>query len=127
MAEDNDTLFAAIRAGAIGYLPKGARQAQILRALAAAADGEVIFGAALARRITQFFAAAPPVAAFPQLTAREHEVLTLIAAGLTNGQITDRLVLSPKTVRNHVSNVFAKLHVADRAEAIAEARKVGLG
>ncbi|OJF11113.1 response regulator [Couchioplanes caeruleus] len=130
MADGDATLFAAMRAGAIGYLLKGARQDQIIRAIVAAAHGEAIFGPTIARRVTEFFAAAPAAItslAFPHLTPRENEVLRLIADGLNNNQIADRLQLSPKTVRNTVSNIFAKLHVVDRAEAILRAREGGLG
>jgi DNA-binding NarL/FixJ family response regulator len=130
MAEGDTTLFAAMRAGAIGYLLKGANQQQIVRAIVSARNGEAIFGPAIARRVTEFFAAAPAAVtslAFPQLTPRERQVLELVADGLTNSQIAARLTLSPKTVRNSVSNIFAKLHVADRAQAILRAREAGLG
>lgn len=128
MLEDDDSVFAAMRAGARGYLLKGALKAEILRAVRAVASGEAIFGAAIARRLTEFFAAprvGGPGQAFPELTEREQEVLALVAQHRTNPEIADRLGLSPKTVRNHVSNVFAKLQVADRAEAIARAREAG--
>jgi DNA-binding NarL/FixJ family response regulator len=130
MAEEDQTLFAAMRAGARGYLLKGANQAEIVRAITAVAQGEAIFGPAIARRVAEFFSAAPAASAgspFPQLTAREHEILALVAAGRSNAQIASELFLSPKTVRNNVSNIFAKLHVADRAEAIIRARDAGLG
>ncbi|MEU4290409.1 response regulator transcription factor [Kribbella sp. NPDC026596] len=130
MAEEDQTLFAAMRAGARGYLLKGANQAEIVRAITAVAQGEAIFGPAIARRVAEFFAAAPVALAgspFPQLTTREHEILALVAAGHSNAQIATELYLSPKTVRNNVSNIFAKLHVADRAEAIIQARNAGLG
>lgn len=130
MAEEDQTLFAAMRAGARGYLLKGANQTEILRAITAVARGEAIFGTALARRVAEFFAGAPVAtgpAAFPQLTDRERQVLTLVAAGRSNAHIASELFLSPKTVRNNVSNIFAKLHVADRAEAIIRARDAGLG
>lgn len=130
MAEEDQTLFAAMRAGARGYLLKGANQAEIVRAITAVAQGEAIFGPAIARRVAEFFSAAPvaaPGSPFPQLTAREHEILALVAAGRSNAQIASELFLSPKTVRNNVSNIFAKLHVADRAEAIIRARDAGLG
>ena len=129
MAEDDATVFAAMRAGARGYLLKGASQEEIVRAITAVAGGEAIFGPALASRIAEFFAgggAAKPEA-FPQLTEREREILDLVAAGRSNQQIAQTLFLSPKTVRNNVSNIFAKLHVADRAEAIIRARDAGLG
>ncbi|WP_198168356.1 response regulator transcription factor [Herbidospora yilanensis] len=130
MHDDDETVFAAMRAGARGYLVKGADQTEILRAIKAVASGEVIFGPALASRVTRFFARLPVVPEsepFPQLTTREREVLELIAAGLSNRQIAERLFLAPKTVRNNVSNVFAKLRVADRAQAIVQAREAGLG
>ncbi|HEY7723575.1 MAG TPA: response regulator transcription factor [Pedococcus sp.] len=131
MAEEDATLFSAMQAGARGYLLKGANQAEITRAVVAVARGEAIFGPAIARRIAEFFAAAPADGAgeqaFPQLTAREREILELVAAGRSNAQIASALFLSPKTVRNNVSNIFAKLHVADRAEAIVRARDAGLG
>jgi DNA-binding NarL/FixJ family response regulator len=129
MAEDDATVFAAMRAGAKGYLLKGASQEEIVRAITAVAGGEAIFGPALASRIADYFSGGGAVKAdaFPQLTAREREILDLVAAGRSNQQIAQTLFLSPKTVRNNVSNVFAKLHVADRAEAIIRAREAGLG
>ncbi|MBC3193868.1 response regulator transcription factor [Pseudonocardia sp. C8] len=129
MSEEDATVFAAMRAGARGYLLKGANQAEIVRAITGVARGDVVFGPALARRIADFFAApaAVPAGAFPELTAREREILDLLAAGRSNPQIAGALYLSPKTVRNNVSNIFAKLHVADRAEAIVRARDAGMG
>ncbi|QYC37833.1 Transcriptional regulatory protein DegU [Nonomuraea coxensis DSM 45129] len=132
MHEDDDTVLAAMRAGARGYLLKGADQTEILRAITAVAGGEVIFGQALAARVSGYFSRlargdVPRPEPFPQLTAREREVLELIAAGLSNAEIAERLYLSPKTVRNNVSNVFAKLQVTDRAQAIIRARDAGLG
>lgn len=129
MSEEDGTVFSAVRAGARGYLVKGAEQDEIVRAIVAVAGGGVVFGASLARRIAEFFAAAPAAATdvFPQLTAREREILELVAAGRSNAQIAASLYLSPKTVRNAVSNVFGKLQVADRAEAIVRAREAGLG
>jgi len=127
---DDDTVFAAMRAGARGYLLKGAEGEETLRAVRAVAHGEAIFSPTIADRIMHYFAhapAQPSLAAFPELTEREREVLTLIAQGLTNRAIAERLVLSEKTVRNHVSNIFGKLQVADRAEAIIRARDAGLG
>ena len=130
MSEDDSTVFAAMRAGARGYLVKGADQQQILAAIRAVASGELVFGAAIARRVAEFFST-PPAAqsalAFPQLTTREREVLDLLAAGRTNPQIAQALFLSPKTVRNNVSNIFSKLQVADRTEAILRARDAGFG
>jgi DNA-binding NarL/FixJ family response regulator len=129
MSEDDNTVFAAVRAGARGYLLKGADQEEVLRAITTVASGGAVFGPALARRITDFFAAGPsgPETAFPQLTAREREVLGLVAAGRSNAQIAAALHLSPKTVRNNVSNVLTKLQVTDRAQAIVRAREAGLG
>lgn len=130
MLEDDDSIFAAMRAGARGYLPKGASQAEMLRAIHAVADGEAIFGAGIAQRLLNFFSPAHPPAVpriFPELTERETEILALIASGLSNEAIAERLVLSLKTVRNHVSNIFSKLQVADRAQAVLRAREAGLG
>jgi DNA-binding NarL/FixJ family response regulator len=130
MHDDDETVFAAIRAGARGYLLKGAPRAELVRAVTAVAAGEAIFGPAIARRLVAFFdrpAARPDPATFPELTEREREILVLIARGRSNAEITAELVLSPKTVRNHVSNVFSKLQVRDRAEAIVRAREAGLG
>ncbi|MGY1834988.1 response regulator [Blastococcus sp. SYSU DS0510] len=129
MSEDDGTVFAAVRAGARGYLLKGADQEEVVRAITTVANGGAVFGAALARRIGEFFASGPtgPETVFPQLTAREREVLDLVAAGRSNAQIAAALYLSPKTVRNNVSNVLAKLQVTDRAQAIVRARDAGLG
>lgn len=132
MADDDDSVFAALRAGARGYLLKGAGRAEILRSVRAVADGEAIFGPTVATRLTAFFAGARGAATatappFPELTAREREVLDLIARDRTNPQIAAELGVSGKTVRNHVSNIFAKLQVADRAQAGALARRSGLG
>jgi DNA-binding NarL/FixJ family response regulator len=130
MLEGDDSVFAAVRAGARGYLLKGADRAEIARALDAVAHGEVVFSSAIAGRVLSYFAAGPSAGGavpFPELTQREREVLDLVARGLTNAEIGRRLVVSDKTVRNHVSNVMAKLHVAGRAEAVARARDAGLG
>jgi DNA-binding NarL/FixJ family response regulator len=130
MFEDDDSVFAAMRAGARGYLLKGDDQAEIVRAIQAVGSGEAIFGPAIATRVIQYFSAPRgrgPAQAFPELTEREREVLGLIAQGHANQAIAQRLVLSHKTVRNHVSNIFAKLQVADRAQAIVRAREAGLG
>jgi DNA-binding NarL/FixJ family response regulator len=130
MFEDDESVFSAMRAGARGYLLKGADQTEILRAIRAVASGEAIFGASIARRLMDYFLATRtglPAQAFPDLTEREHEVLELIARGFANQAIAGRLFLSPKTVRNHVSNIFSKLQVADRAQAIVRAREAGLG
>lgn len=129
MFEDDDSVFAAMRAGARGYLLKGAEQDEILRAVRAIGAGEAIFGPVVARRIVEHFAsgAGSARAAVPALTDREREVLDLIAAGKGNASIAHDLVLSLKTVRNHVSNIFGKLQVADRAAAIVKARDAGFG
>ncbi|MFE9205100.1 response regulator [Micromonospora sp. NPDC007230] len=129
MSEEDSTVFAAVQAGARGYLVKGAEQEEIVRAITTVAAGGAVFGASLARRIAEFFTAGatPAQVPFPQLTAREREILELLAAGRSNAQIAAALYLSPKTVRNNVSNVFAKLQVADRPEAIVRAREAGLG
>src|ERR1044071_5429718 len=129
MFDDDDSIFSALRAGARGYLLKGADQEQIHAAIRAAANGEIIFGTQLAARMLAYFttpASAPPPV-FPQLTDREREVLDLVAQGRANMAIATRLGLSQKTVRNHVSNILTKLQVADRAQAIVQARDAGLG
>lgn len=132
MSDDDDSVFAAIQAGARGYLLKGAQRAELVRAVRAVAAGDAIFGPALARRLVAYFSRPAPgaladAAAFPELTEREREILDLVARGHSNAEITARLVLSPKTVRNHVSNIFGKLAVRDRAEAIVRAREAGMG
>jgi DNA-binding NarL/FixJ family response regulator len=130
MYEDDDSVFAALKAGARGYLLKGALKAEILRAIRAVTSGEAIFGPAIARRLMKYFSAPRPDApkeAFPELTDREREILELIARHQTNPEIARLLHLSQKTVRNHVSNIFTKLQVADRAQAILRAREAGLG
>jgi DNA-binding NarL/FixJ family response regulator len=130
MHDDDEALFGALRAGARGYLLKGADRSQIIRAVLAVADGEAVYGAAVARRIADFFTGAHRTYAaqlFPELTDREREVLGLVAAGCGNHEIARRLVLSEKTVRNHVSTIFYKLQVHDRAAAVAKARDAGLG
>lgn len=133
MLEDEDSVFAAMRAGARGYVLKGADKAAMLRAIHAVAAGEALFGPAVAQRLVNFFnevrsykILAPP-RAFPDLTEREVQVLDLIARGFNNTEIAQKLVLSPKTVSNHISNIFNKLQVADRAQAIVQARQAGLG
>ena len=130
MFDDDDSIFAALQAGARGYLLKGALKAEILRAIRGVASGEAIFGPAIAKRLINYFAApraSGQVDAFPELTEREKEILALVAQHQTNPEIARRLHLSPKTIRNHVSNVFTKLQVADRAEAIIRAHQAGLG
>jgi DNA-binding NarL/FixJ family response regulator len=130
MFEDDDSVFAAMRAGARGYLLKGADQAEVLRAIRAVASGEALFGPAIARKVIGFFAGSRanlPPQVFPELTDCEREILNLIAQGLNNTDIAGRLTVSVKTVRNHVSNIFSKMQVADRAQAIVRAREAGLG
>lgn len=129
MFEDDDSVFAAMRAGACGYLLKGAEQEEIVRAIQAAAAREAIFGPEIARRVIAHFAsgAGSSVGAFPSLTDREREVLELIAAGKGNATIAHELMISLKTVRNHVSNIFTKLQVSDRSAAIVKAREAGMG
>jgi DNA-binding NarL/FixJ family response regulator len=126
MFEDDDSVFAAMRAGARGYLLKGSEQDEVLRAIRSIASGEAIFGPAIASRLIAYFSSAN-TSAFPELTDREREVLELIAQGKNNQAIANELVLSLKTVRNHVSNVFNKLQVTDRAGAIVKAREAGMG
>ena len=130
MFEDDDSVFAAMRAGARGYLLKDADQDELLRAVKAVSRGEAIFSPSIAQRLIHYFAALPQTAsaiAFPDLTEREREILHLIAQGESNAAIARHLVLSTKTVQNHVSNIFSKLQVADRAQAIVRARDAGLG
>ena len=133
MIEDDSSVFAAMRAGARGYLLKGADKDEMLLAIRAVGRGEDIFGPGIARRLMEYFAhpvAAPTQASrvvFPELTEREREILDLIAAGRNNEEIANRLFLSLKTVRNYVSNIFTKLQVMDRAQAIVRARKAGFG
>ena len=130
MYDDDDSVLAALRAGARGYVLKGANQAELLRAIRAVAAGDAVFGPTLARRIIGYFSAPRPTVPwqpFPELTDREREVLTLIAQRKSNAEIADSLFLSAKTVRNYISTVFSKLQVADRAEAIARAREAGMG
>ena len=133
MFEDDQSVFAAIRAGARGYLLKGAVQEETLRAIRAVASGEAIFGPAVASRLMHYFATSRPTARhgpeqfFPELTEREYEILTLLAQRQSNAEIAAHLVLSPKAVRNHVSNILSKLQVADRTEAMHAAWTAGLG
>jgi DNA-binding NarL/FixJ family response regulator len=129
MFDDDDTIFAALTAGAAGYLLKGAAGPDIIAAVRAAAAGQAVFGAALARRLHRWFSRPPgrQEGPFPELTDREREILDAVAAGLTNAEIGARLFLSPKTVANNLSAILAKLHLAHRAEAIVKARDAGLG
>lgn len=130
MFEDDESVFAAMRAGARGYLVKGADSPDVERAITAVARGEAIFGPGVAERVLGYLTrplSARDDVVFPELTDREREVLELLAAGHGNGTIASRLSLSPKTVRNNVSSIFSKLQVADRSEAIVRARRAGLG
>lgn len=130
MFDDDDSVFAAVRAGARGYVLKGALKSEILRAIRVVASGEAIFGAGIAQRLMHFFAAPRPPAppeTFPELTERERQILGLMAQHLTNPEIAERLVITGKTVRNAVSNILDKLQVTDRAQAILRARDAGLG
>jgi DNA-binding NarL/FixJ family response regulator len=129
MMDDDDSVFASMRAGARGYLLKGAAPDDIERAIRAVARGEVLLGPQVAARAISYLTGshAADNLAFPDLTVREREVLDLVARGLDNTSISRRLALSTKTVRNHLSNVFTKLQVADRSQAIVRAREAGLG
>ena len=130
MFGDDDSVFAAMRAGARGYVLKGADEEEVLKVVEAVKKGEAHFGAEIAKRLMRFFSApkgSPPSEAFPELTSREVEVLDLIARGRSNTEIATQLYVSPKTIRNHISNIFTKLQVADRAQAIVRAREGGLG
>lgn len=130
MFEDDATVFAAMRAGARGYVLKGANYREMIRAIGAIGSGEAIFSPQVAVRLTSYFADMRPTASpqvFPELSDREREILDLIAQGRKNPEIARGLFLSPKTVRNHVSNILHKLQVADRTEAIIRAREAGLG
>jgi DNA-binding NarL/FixJ family response regulator len=130
MFADDDSVFSAMRAGARGYVLKGADQEEMLRVIQAVGRGEALFGASIAARLQTYFSTPKPAAppeAFPDLTEREREVLDLLAQGLNNGEIARRLHISPKTVRNHCSNIFSKMQVVDRAQAIIQARNAGLG
>lgn len=130
MLDEDEAVFAAMRAGARGYVVKGAETEDIIRAIESVARGDAVFGPAVAARVLSYLtrplSARDPVR-FPELTEREREVLELMARGLGNGEIARQFVISPKTVRNHVSNIFTKLQVTDRSEAIARARDAGLG
>jgi DNA-binding NarL/FixJ family response regulator len=129
MFDDDESVFMAMRAGARGYIVKGADQAELMRAVQAVASGEALFSPSIATRLINFFKTSHrslPVNVFPELTERELEVLKLIANGLNNNDIARRLELSSKTIRNYISNIFSKLQVADRAQAIVKAREAGL-
>jgi DNA-binding NarL/FixJ family response regulator len=129
MFEDDATVHAAIAAGAVGYLLKGADGEDILAAVRSAAAGQAVFGAALTQRLRTFFgnSGAPNAALFPELTTREREILDRLAAGLTNVEIGRVLFLSPKTVANNVSTILTKLNLSERGQAIVRARDAGLG
>ena len=130
MFEDDSSLFTAVRAGARGFVLKDAERADILRAIRAVGQGEAIFSPAVAGRLLDYLttpAATLAATEFPELTDRERDILGLMAQGRRNAEIAQRLVLSPRTVRNYVSSIFAKLQVADRAHAIIRARDAGLG
>lgn len=127
--EDDESIFAALRAGAHGYILKDAQEAEIMRAIRAVGEGEAIFSPAIATRVLDYFAATRsfiPQELFPELTEREREILALIARGQTNAAIAEELTIAVKTVRNHVSNIYSKLQVADRAQAAIRAREAGL-
>jgi DNA-binding NarL/FixJ family response regulator len=134
MLEDSDSLFAAVRAGARGYVLKGADKAEVLKTIRAVAQGDVLFGSTIARRITGLFRSLGNAqireresSPFPELTERESEILQLIAQGMNNQDIATHLEIAAKTVSNHISNLFNKLQVADRAQAIVKAWEAGLG
>ncbi|MCL4248652.1 MAG: response regulator transcription factor [Anaerolineae bacterium] len=134
MIEDSESLFAAMMAGARGYVLKGADKSEVLRTIRAVASGDVLFGAAIANRVTDYFrnlnrvqSPLPAAAPFPELSERERTILDQIARGLNNHEIAVQLNITVKTVSNHISNIFSKLQVADRAQAIVKARNVGLG
>lgn len=127
--EDDESVFAALRAGARGYILKDADEEEMMRAIRAVGEGEAIFSPAIASRLMDYFAASRsliPQEVFPELTEREREILTLIARGKTNAAIAAELTISLKTVRNHVSNIYSKLQVADRTQAAIRAREAGL-
>jgi DNA-binding NarL/FixJ family response regulator len=129
MLEDDETVFAAMCAGARGYILKGSGKAEVLHTIEVVAGGSAMFGPAIAGRLADFFqeGASAGEKAFPELTPREREVLELIAGGESNQDIAGQLHISPRTVGNHISNIFSKLHVSDRAQAIVKAREAGYG
>ncbi|AEB45448.1 response regulator transcription factor [Micromonospora maris] len=127
MFDDDDSLFGALRAGASGYLLKGAAPQQVERGVRAVANGELLLGPEIGARAVGFFVRGAAPVPFPQLTDREREILDHVAQGLDNATIAHRLALSPKTVRNHLSNILVKIGVGDRAQAIVRAREQGLG
>ena len=126
MFKDDDSVFAAMRAGARGCILKGAEQEELLRAIRAVANGEALFSPEIAGRLMNYFKQnQAPI--LPELSERERQVLNLIAQGFNNTEIAQQLMIAPKTVRNHINNIFSKLQVADRAQAIIKAREAGLG
>ena len=128
MFDDDDSVFAAMRAGARGYVLKGAQQDEIIRPIQAVAAGEAIFGPGIARRVLGLVSAPPPPGIpFQGLTSKERQVLDLIAAGARNAEIARQMSIAPKTVANHISAIFSKLQIADRNQAIIRARDAGLG
>ena len=127
MSDDDENVLAALRAGAYGYTLKGAGPDELVAAVRAVARGEALFGAGIAARMLQHFGHSAVASPFPQLTERETEVLGLLAAGRDNAGVARRMGVSPKTVRNHVSNIITKLQVSDRSGAILRARDAGLG
>ena len=130
MFADDDSVFSAMRAGARGYVLKGAKQEEMLRVIQAVARGEALFGPAIATRLQSYFSTPQtetPPNAFPDLTERERELLDLLAQGMNNSDIARKLNITPKTVRNHCSNIFSKMQVVDRTQAIIQARNAGLG
>ena len=130
MFEEDHLVFAAMRAGACGYILKGANHAEMTRAISAVGNREAIFSPTIAVRLREYFATMRPTTpplVFPELSEREREILTLIAQGHKNPDIAASLVLSEKTIRNHVSNILSKLQVSDRTQAIIRAREAGLG
>jgi DNA-binding NarL/FixJ family response regulator len=127
--EDDESVFTALKAGARGYVLKDADEDEMIRAIKAVAQGEAIFSPAIATRLMDYFSAtqtSPQAGAFPDLTDREQEILALIARGRSNAEIAEELTISLKTVRNHASNIFNKLQVADRTQAALRAREAGL-
>lgn len=130
MLEDDASIFAAMRAGARGYVLKGANHRELLQSIRAVAQGQVLLGAAIATRMTQFFAKAQGIdteQSLPELSEREREILELMSHHYTNPEIAQQLGIGDKTIRNHVSNIFNKLQVATRAQAIDKARQAGWG
>src|SRR5215210_1744309 len=130
MFEYDDSFFAAMRAGARGYLLKDSGGEGVVHAIRAVTSGEAVFGPGVAERIIGFFSAprsAAPQRVFPELTGREEQILALVAQGKSNQEIAKQLFVSVKTVRNHVSNILVKLQVADRAQAVIRARDAGIG